>query len=347
MEKDEITLKQLILQIKSYFKEILKKWWIVAFCILVFGSYFLYNHFTNVKLYKAKISFFVEGGQSSSSSFGGILGQIGMGGGNSLVNPYKIIEVASSNKLTLKLLQDTFKNDIIANHLIDDFELQKHWSETSDKWSEFKFLGDTIILSDQSNSLAFIKIKKLLWSSNNGIIDNSALSIDIDQNTGMFNLSATSRSEDLAYILADRLYENLRQFFEYDILINKYKSLNVLSQKLDSLDNLRLQKNLELAKFDRSNKNVFEDMELVKKDIIIQDLQLITRSYGEVLRNYELTDFELKNTKPLFVLINAPIKPLSPVLSRLRKAVTNTLIFGTFFGILVVIMMKSYKDIMN
>jgi hypothetical protein len=79
--EDEISLRDLILKMGSFVREVIRYWYIPVLFILLAVGYQAFQYFRFVPVYPAKITFSVdedEGGGSGGLS--GILGQFGFGG---------------------------------------------------------------------------------------------------------------------------------------------------------------------------------------------------------------------------------------------------------------------------
>jgi uncharacterized protein involved in exopolysaccharide biosynthesis len=60
-----------------------------------------------------------------------------------------------------------------------------------------------------------------------------------------------------------------------------------------------------------------------------------------------MTDINRKNQKPLFVAVDRPFRPLSPVGSSLKRKIIMGLAIGIFLSFLFIVVRKMYRDIMS
>ena len=74
---DEITLKELILKLQEYIREIINSKLIIGLFCLISVLGFLYKHYTHIPTYKAELKFVVEG-QNGGGGLGGLLGSFGI-----------------------------------------------------------------------------------------------------------------------------------------------------------------------------------------------------------------------------------------------------------------------------
>lgn len=343
-QSDEITLKELILIVQKYFNEILKRWKLIALFCLITTSFFLYKHFTHIPTYKAELRFVVEGQGGVSGGLGGLLGSFGIkkGGG---VNPYKILEITKSNKLSQRVLFSEFSSDsTIAAKLVREYKLIDKWSESNDSYVDFQFKNK--MLSSPIERAAFNKLKKLLWGTEKS--NKDALSnISLNEEKGIFSLTTQTTDESLSINITDNFYRGIKEFFEDEVFENQKKSTMILKSKTDSVLNLRNSKIYQLARFEDRNKGLLLQEDDTKRAILTNEIQVLNVAYGELLKNYEMTDINLKNLQPLFMEIDRPFSPIQPSQSSLLVNLVKGLIIGTFIGILFVVGRKTFIDIMK
>ena len=341
---EELTLKSIILKIKEYRIEIVKKWWIILMAILFASGLLFYQHSKHQVKFIAPLKFLVEGDNGGGGMLGGILGQIGIKRGTSN-NPYKIIEFARSNKFVANLLNCKFENENLANTILEKYDLPSKWAENNSALEGFRFSKDSIELESRLQKIVFHKLKSLLLG---GSKDRSRAFINLSYNddSAIYNLVVQTKSEELSLYIANTVFDNIRHFFEDELLEDRLKSIVVLNAKADSLNRLRVLKNYELAQFLDKNANTIYNTSNVKVKVLQQDIQIINIAYGEVVKNREFAEISFSQQKPMFVTIDTPMMPLSPILSIWYIALIKSIIIGGFFGVTIIIMTKTYRDIM-
>ena len=335
---DEITLKELILVIQDYTKEVFRKWWLVGIITALCIGFFLYKHYTHVVTYPYEIKFMVEG-EGGQAPIGGLLGQFGIGKQNA--NPIKIQEVARSNYIFNRIAFSKNEGKLVANNILTTYELNSKWGETSSKLANYTF-DQSNNLQTSTDKLAFKKLEGLVWkgSGNDG---KALLAINYSFDEGIFKINANSENGQLSKSLANSLYIQVADFFENEILKNKTKALSVLESRLDSLKVLRISKNNELAIFDDRSLGVVSNTYRSKRNIIQQDLIAISGSYSEVLKNKELAEFNLNSSKALFLQIDKTLEPISGVGSSIKKKIIYGLTIGLFLSIFIIVVVKAYQ----
>lgn len=341
---DEITLKELILKIQEYFREFLRSWWIIGLVCLCTTTFFLYGHFTHIPTYNAELRFVVEGQRGGGGGLSAILGSFGIKKGGKL-NPYKIIEVGKSNKLFEDIIFTKYSGDTtVAEKILIEYNLVNKWSANDEDYQGFYFMNDA--MERPIEKRVFKRLRNLVWGgSNNG--ENAISRLTLDEEKGIYTLSTVSTSEKLGVILTNRFYQGIKLFFEEAIFENQKRSGEILAAKADSLNNLRMDKIYQLARFEDRNNGLMFKENSTKAAILRQDIQALAMTYAEVVKNYEMTDVNLKDLQPLFMEIDRPFSPIVPSHSSLLKNLILGLLLGGFLGIMLVTIRKIYKEVMN
>jgi uncharacterized protein involved in exopolysaccharide biosynthesis len=144
--------------------------------------------------------------------------------------------------------------------------------------------------------------------------------------------------------LINGCYQNLITFFEDDVTQSQGNASKLLREKADSLKTLIDQKTYQAAKItDRSFGLVMETPN-VQKNLLEKEVTVLASAYAEVLKNYEITDINRKNAKPLFVKLDEALTPLEPIESSLIKNIAKAFLFGSLVGSTYVIFAKIFRD---
>lgn len=340
--KDELTLKELILIVQKYFKEILRKWWMVGIITSITLAFFLYKHYTHVPTYPYELKFMVEKNEGSGG-VGGILGQFGLG--RKANNPFKIVEVTSSTRLLESTLKDKTNESILANKLLEVYELPPKWSESNADFKGFSFEDDLRLIS-KNDQIAYKRLDGLIWQGQ-GNDGKALMTINYSMDYGVFSLTSNTLNPELSKKLVDKTFENLTDFFENEVLKNKVLALTALNNRLDSLKIARDQKNLELAYFDESSSNVYNKTYKSKRKILQQDLLILNTSYVEVIKNKQIAEFNLTNNKATFLALDKTLEPISSINSDIKKKLLMGVLLGFFLSVILIVISGIYKNVMK
>jgi phosphoribosylformylglycinamidine (FGAM) synthase PurS component len=346
IENDEITLKELILKIKEYWTELWNnKRTIILFCI-PFVAFFLYKAYTTPTEYKANLNFIVEG-QGGGGGISSLLGQFGFrSGGSGKTNPFQIIEITKS-KMTLKEIIFTKENEeYLANTIIEDYDLEKAWKKNIPEMEGFQFNHDSLKLFNENELIALTGvIGKILGPEKNPEL--ALLQVSFNEDTGIFSLNAKTLSEDVSFALVENTYDVLKNFYEKKALENQIQTRNLLKKKVDSLDATIKLKFYQVARFEDQNRNLISLERSAQKNVLMGEIQALSTALGEAMKSFEIADYSLKDSQPLFMLVDKSFKPASPVRQSKLVNIIKGLLFGGFLAGGFIIGRKIYRDAME
>ena len=327
--QEVITVKEIVIRIKSYIHLLFNNWTFLALVAIPFVIYFGYKHIKFKPTFEAEVKFLVEGSTSSFGGLGGLLGQFGIRN-TGKANPFKIVEVAQSNYLLERILFDKSIKPSVAEKMINIYQLDKSWAEGDPRFLNFKFKNTPFKLMDSIEKVAFSRIKKKMNGGKNHI--NPVLSFTYNEDTGVFNYRVNCDDEALALDIQAVAYDNLKKFFEEDIILNSINTTKILRDKADSIQNLITTKTYQLATLQDRTFGLVLATPGVKKMALEKEIQALSLAFAEVLKSYEVSDVTLRDTKPMFLKLDESISPLeatsSSVLISLIKAVLCGLVVG-------------------
>lgn len=331
---NEITLKELIEKISFYAKNILSNWWIVAIFCIPIVAYFVRDAMTTPDKYIAEVRYIVEG-EGSGGAMGGIgslLGQFGLNRGSGKSNPQQVIQVAKSKRLIENLLLNKLGGEkSIANEIIDIYQLPDLWKEEYPELENFHFTKDSLSNFNKFERLAFNEVYKFLIGDANSDAE-PLLVIKYDKDNGIYTILGKTTSEDLSIRLVNASYQQVRQFFEEKILEEKVTSHKLLKMKSDSIKNSINQKSDQLARFEDENRGLVSKRASALKGRLRLEITGLTSVYAEAVKNFEIADYSLKQSKPFYLLIDQPIPPLKPKRKSVLKSIVLSLIIGVVLG---------------
>ncbi|MGK0389588.1 MAG: hypothetical protein ACI94Y_002332 [Maribacter sp.] len=343
----EITLKDFFLKLGDFYREVKSNYLLVILCVGLCLFVFGYKHFTYEPHFKSELRFVVEGQNGGGGGLSNLLGSFGFKKGGK-VNPYKVLEVAKSNKIFRKLIKHkTDSQDLLGNDLINTYGLLESWKKDNSLYSNFKFEENSFEKQARFLDLKAIKeIKRLVFGSTENI--NLAITtISFNEDTGIYSIVSKAKTEEISIDLTSNLYLEIKDFFENAVFENQKQLAEILNAKSDSIKNLRDFKTRQLAIFEDRNRGVIDQENQVRKTILSQESFSLNLAYGEILKSKEMADVNLKDLQPLFLAIDFPHSPLNPTMSSLIRSIILSLFFGCFSSILFIIFRKIYKDTMS
>lgn len=341
-QEEEITLKELVIKIKYFIHEIARNFLLVLIITLPILAYFLYNHYNTFPKYEAETRFLVEG-SSGSGGLGSILGQFGIRSSGKF-NPYKVIEVAKSKSLLKKVLFTKNEGDYIINDLIEDYKLDEKWAKTKPEWKGFKFKSDDFSKFTLMENQAFINIYTLIVGGKKS--KEVLLNFNFDEDTGVYNYNVSTKDEALSLAIINHAYEELKHFFEEEIISNQLSTTVILRQKADSIQSLITRKSYQLASQNDRTLGLVVSTPGVKKATLEKEIQALTLAYAEVLKSFEMADINLKDTRPMFLKLDETYAPIEAVNSSLLISIIKGLLIGGVLASVYIIGRSIYREAM-
>lgn len=350
-EDDEITLKELILKVKEYWREIVRNWLLIGLMALPFALFFLYKAWTTPVKYKATLTFMINEDDGGGGGLASIAGQFGfnVGSGGGEFNKDKVVALAKSGKIVYPVILDTVeidgKLDLLGNHLIDIYRMNDVWAGSSiEGLVDFRF--------KRSNKSDFSIVENVaLKSCFSQIVGGKKIqglfSCSYEENTGILSISSTTISPELSKLLIEAIYTHLSEFYVLQQTEPQQKSFETLKIKADSLENLLAQKEQALANLKDSNKNVVFSKFKIREARLQREIPAYASQYAAVLQNVENADFLLKNKTPFFQIIDYPFYPLSMIKESKIKAFFIGGFIGGFLSMIFIVGRKMLRDTMS
>ncbi len=350
IQEDEITLRELILKLQEFYKEVIRSWKLILVSIMIFVALMLYNTYKTPITYQAELTFMVnEDNGGTMGAIGGLAASFGFGGGGEF-NLEKILSLLKSRNIIQQVLFERTeylgKEDYFSNHLIKDYEYHEKWqnNETLKDFENFTD-NDLVGFNRQENSV----LKQLYVKVIGGEKTKGILSSKVNENTGILTIKINSINEEFSIKFVETLFEKLEKFYIDKTIEKQQKTFVIMSQKVDSIRQTLNSEQSRLLKFMDTNRNLSLRQYESEKLLLQREIQALSMAYGEALKNQEMADFSLRSKTPFIQIIDNPIEPLSP--SKTLRSYIKQAIIGGFFGVLLAVCFilgrKILKDTMD
>ncbi len=335
----EYTLREFLQALIATYRLLIKNWVIILILGLMGGALGLILTFLQPVTYTASLSYMYnspfEGGLSGLA--GSIFGNLNpFGGSSGGVNSEKIVELSRSRKILKEALftKATIQGetDYFANHLIRIYNLNKPLRRQKLIGAEdFSYSQ----IPDSSASELETLVLKYLHSIIVGMNKDQLqlLGSGYNEQSGLFYLAITSKSEEFSVEFCNALYEKLSQYYVAQSVAPQKQTLETLNLKTDSIRTRINELDRLIAQFDDSSFGILGSETRIQKRKYERELAALIIAYGEVIKNREVADFSLKTVSPVFQLVDQPIFPILPDPAGKFKA----LAIGGFLGGLLAI----------
>lgn len=343
-EGDEITLKELILKIKEYASEIIKRWYVPAFFALLLSAYMLYNAFTTEPIYKAELTYMVnEADKSGMGGLGSLLGAFGAGTvGKS--SPDMIIELARSERIMntalFKRITIDGIDDIFANHFIRIYKRHKSWEKDTTGLNGFTF--------KRSNFEEFTRLENKALNSVHSILigKSGKFTPSFDKKSGIMKMTFESPNEALSIHFTQTVFTDLGDFYVNSTTERERTNYLTLKAQQDSVFNILKSKGQSAASFTDYQRGLLFETDKFKGQMLRQESQVAGAVYTELMKQFAVADYALRNNTPFISVIDLPKEPLEPTKKSKKMAVLIGIFGGVFIGSLLIVFRRIYLNAM-
>lgn len=326
---DELTLKELILAVLDYFRYFLRKWYWFLLGAVLLGGLFFWNAYQEDTTFSAPLTFVMNSDKESSVGAGALLGSLGLGGETGVSSAQQLLEMATSRQLLGRVLFDSVgvggKEDLIANHLIEEYALDEAWEESPQR-AGFRFASQQPAADDRIGNSVFKQLHGMLIREEEGLF-----TIVSDEISGVFTINTQTLQPELSVAITEILYRELKKYYVLSKVSGKQQTLTQLRVRADSIQVALAVAEARLARFQDQQGRILYSSEL-KGQQLNREVLILSTMYAEIVKNRETTAFLLANEKPAFSLIDGPLEPLRAN----RGDWKSNLIIGGLLGVILV-----------
>ncbi len=343
-ENDEISLKELILLIQAYIKELFKYWWIIVIFVILFVSLMVYRTLNKDISYTSSMTFMMNDEKSSTMGIaGGLLNSFGFGGGEN--NLDKLVKLLRSRSIIKKALFNKIiidgEEDFIANHVmrVENIEI----FEDEEQTQRFFFKNSNFDRFDRLSNEALLTLHAFIagTKNNKGILSNS-----IDETSGIISLELTSLSETLAVEFLIILFNVIDEYYVEKTIEKNQRTYSIIENKVDSINGLVYNKEYRLAELIDSRRKLIKTTTKLDQLRLEKDLKILIEQQIEATKLKEQAEFSLLNTTPIIQKVDFPIYPIFPNSPSLLKAIIIGGFIGGFLSVVFIVIRKIYRDAM-
>ncbi len=170
------------------------------------------------------------------------------------------------------------------------------------------------------------------------------LSTEVSEKTAIMKLQVQFTQEEVTYELANRLYNEMSNFYIDKMIEKQRETYNDIKHKTDSLKTLIENKQYKLAGIKDSYRATWLYQEEVPKTILDQEIRMLQMVYGEALKNREIASFSLETRTPFIQAIDLPIIPLKVIQQSWLKAIVLALFYGLIIGCGFILIRKFLRE---
>jgi hypothetical protein len=339
---DEISLHDLVLKLKSWYKYLLTKWFIIVLAGVIGGILgFSYAYFKKLN-YTANCTFVLEEGDGGGGlgEYAGLASMVGIdlgGGGGGIFKGDNILQLYKSRRMIEKTLLtlDTFnhKPQLLINRFIDFNELQGKWIKKVDL-SKLNFAIPPSTFTRIQDSV----VNKLVEEINKNYLQVAK----IDKKLSIIKVEFKNKDEAFAKSFTNTIVSNVNQFYIETKTKKSAENLSILQKQADSVRSVLNNSLVGVAAAIDANPNMnpaFQTLRVPSQRRQV-DVQASGAVYQEIVKNLELAKITLRKEKPLIQIIDEPVLPLES--DRVGKLI-GLVVGGLLGGVLSVLYLSIKK----
>ena len=350
---DEISLKELLLNLENVFLYLKSKWKLIIIFSLIGAFIGLGIALSDKTTYKAVLTFAMEedkGGSSLSgaaglaSSFGIDIGGAGGGGAFAASN---LTELMKSHLLVEKVLLKPIlvegKNISLAEYYIQLHDLRKKWA-SNPNLVKIQYLPE-------SNRINYtLQQDSILQEIYKDLIDKDKLSIvQKDKKVSILSIEVISENEIFSKFFCENLALETSQFYIQTKSEKARNNVDVLQKQLDSVRNA-LNGSISGVAYEIDNVYNLNPAYNIKGTPSKKrqiDVQANTSILTNLVVQLELAKINLRKETPLIQLIDKPMLPLDKQkLSKIKTMLIGGFLSG-FICVLFLLLHSFYKKIVS
>lgn len=308
---DDISLKEIIVSIKHWLRFLILQWWKILIVALLGGSIgYIYAKYQPIN-YSAKLSLLVEDGKASSSGgLASIAGQFGIdvnsGNGSGLLSGENLLLFLKSTSLTKEVLLSNFdstKKYSLADKYADVYGLR-------DQWKTNKLIGN-VFFPVQAQSYSRLQ-DSLMQQMVFTIVKNGLIVLRPEKKASFVTIEAKMQDELLAKLYCEKLVEKAVDRYVQSKTKKQRANVDKLQSRADSITRVLNNKTYANA-YDQErilDINPSARTATVNAELSSRDKGMLMAIYGEVIKNLEISKFQLSQETPTIQIIDGVETPL-------------------------------------
>lgn len=347
-EKDEISLKELILKLQDLVSFLLRKWLLILIAGIVGAGLGLFYSSTRKPVFLAELTFVLEDSKSSSlGAYSSIASQFGIDvGGSSGVGVFSADNILTFlksrlmvEKTLLSPVQYQGKEMSFADLYIQVNNFRKGWEKNPE-------LAKISFPVNPDRSKFTIVQDSLLNMIYESIVKNDLQISKPDKKGSFITVASGSLNEVYAKEFTIKLVDEATTFYIDTKTKRSKTNVDMLQAKADSLEILLNRKVYSAAVSKDLNLNPARSVASVQTEVMTRDKALLQTVYAEVVKNLELSRMSMAQETPLIQIIDSPILPLKRKKFGWAKGIFFGGLLGGFVVIGTLVGRKIYRDIM-
>jgi hypothetical protein len=350
-EQVEISLKEIILKIKSWKNYILSKWVIIFLIGISGGALGLAYAYFKKPTYKAELSFALQGEKSSGGLGGafGVASQLGIDLGGSAGGEFSgdnLLELMRSRNVMEKALLTPItvhgKTETLAEFYINFNNIRTNWEGNVD-------LKNLHFLPGIPRERFTIKQDSVLGVFYKSLVANNVSIDKIDKKLSIISLKVSTTNELFSKYFAEVLAKVVSDFYVQTKTKREVKNVAILQRQADSVRRELYGAISGVASSIDAAPNPNPSFQSLRVPSQRKQVEVVTTTavLTELVRNLEAAKMSLLQETPLIQEIDKPILPLEKNgVGKLRGLIYGGVLFG-FLAIVFLTIKKIWDSLLS
>lgn len=342
-EKEEVSIDDLFLKLRSIIKYLFSKWIFLLIAGLIGAGYFLYTAYSAKPTYTATLTFVLStGSQGGGGGLASLLG-VDLGGAkNDVFSGDNIITLFKSKRImkTVLFKKPPDSNDVLINIILKENKWDKKWKSLERTKNHIPFPSDGTKLTLIQDSLF-----RVIYT----VVAGNYVNISRTKNLAVYELSTTSTNEVFACYVTKFLMDETAKFYIDAKTSSAKQAVQLLQKETDSVKgSLYGSISTAAAETDRTfalNPALQAQKSSIQKSQV--KTGVVASAYAELLRNLELAKINLQKENPLYQIIDSPELPLVQNEKSKIKAAVFGFVLGAFLVTAFLLFVMFIKYIKN
>jgi hypothetical protein len=337
MEQNEVSIKEIILKVREWYRYLLSKWILIGLGILLGGIIGIFYASTQKYKYTGKFSFALEDSQGGVSSYAGIASQFGVDlGGSSAGGVF-----TGDNLLVLMKSRTMVEKALLTTVNIGDkeqtlAELYIAFNDLRDSWKNKPELKDISFRPGVDPSKFTLQQDSIISEFHKSLISNNLSVEKLDKKLSIITVVVTSENELFSKYFTEILVKEVSDFYVETKTKKSVQNLGILQHQTDSV---RRELNNAISGVALSadlnpNPNSARQVLRAPSQRRTIDVQANQAIFTELVKTLEMSKITLRKETPFIQIIDHPILPLDK--NKLGKRVAG--MQGGFIGGMILIM---------
>jgi uncharacterized protein involved in exopolysaccharide biosynthesis len=342
-QADEIGLKDILAEIRLWFRLAWRKSWLILPLALAFGALGYYYAKSKKPVYTAQLKFILKSDNSASSALSGLSSLLGSSSSASGGSLERIIELIGAEKVVIDVLFTKNKigqqEDYIINQIYQQFQFKKAWQKDS-VLKNFKPFSIKKPI-EEMNLIERKALKRMIAfvTGSKGILQKS-----FDKKSGIISLNTSSFSENLSIAITEQIYQTFVRFYINEASLTSNQNVDMLRRKVDSIRNeLYAVQRTAAVQSDQALGVLLQQDRVENKSMAIKE-QMLTVMYAEAQKNFQTYQTTQSMNKPIFSLIE---EPFSPIEAKKTSKLLFALLFAVGSGFVTLVFIRLHIKIKN